>query len=131
MKKPAFWNSITIYLLLYNNSLLIIGLIMSLIKIIDGTSSIDTAVGYQVIVFLVYIAMIWGLLVGGITGYRSALLFVPFVLFEYFYPPLMMSFIPSPLVVVFRVIEFCAMMYLLLSPQSRAYINNQKDTRSN
>lgn len=129
MKKPVFWNSIAIYLLLYNNILLIIALIMALKAVVDGHGSFGADVWYQIFVFLIYIIEIAGLMAGGKKGYIASILFIPFSFLMYFYPPMMVSMFPKMIMLAFRVVEFVSMLYLVVSPESRAYIQNanQKD----
>ncbi|EOI03035.1 hypothetical protein UAY_00782 [Enterococcus moraviensis ATCC BAA-383] len=124
MKKPVFWNSIAIYLLLYNNILLIISLIIALKTIVDGHGSFGAEVWYQIAVFLVYIIEIAGLMSGGKKGYLLSILFIPFVVLLYFYPPMMVTMFPKMIMLAFRVVELGSMLYLILSPESRAYFRN-------
>ncbi|MEI5995000.1 hypothetical protein [Candidatus Enterococcus mansonii] len=124
MKKPVFWNSIAIYLLLYNNILIIIALIMALKAVVEGNGSFGADVWYQIFVFLVYITVIAGLINGGKKGYFVSLLFIPFIFLIYFYPPLMVSMFPKMVMLAFRVVEFISMAYLIISPESRTYIQN-------
>ncbi|OTP49395.1 hypothetical protein A5884_002593 [Enterococcus sp. 7D2_DIV0200] len=49
MKKPVFWNSIAIYLLLYNNILLIISLIIALKTVVEGKGSFGSDVWLSLI----------------------------------------------------------------------------------
>ncbi|WP_375180303.1 hypothetical protein [Enterococcus rotai] len=124
MKKPVFWNSIAIYLLLYNNILLIISLIMALKTVVEGKSSFSADVWYQIFVFLIYIIVIAGLMTGGKKGYLVSVLFIPFIFLMYFYPPMMVSLFPKMIMLAFRVVELGSMVYLVISPESRAYIQN-------
>jgi F0F1-type ATP synthase membrane subunit a len=122
MKKPVFWNSIGIYLLLYNNILLIVSLIMALKAVVEGNGTFSGDVWYQMLIFLVYIIVIAGLLTGGKKGYILSCLFIPFIILQYFYPPIMVSLLPRMVMLAFRVIELVSFIYLILSPDSRAYI---------
>lgn len=124
MKKPVFWNSIAIYLLLYNNILLIISLIMALKAVVEGNGTFGSDVWYQIFVFLIYIIVIAGLMAGGKKGYFVSLLFIPFIFLMYFYPPMMVSMFPKAIMLAFRVIELISMVYLVVSPESRAYLQN-------
>lgn len=121
MKKPVFWNSIAIYLLLYNNILIIISLIMSLKAVVQGDGTFNSDVWYQLFVFLVYIAVIAGLLTGGKKGYILSVLFIPFIFLMYFSPPMMVSMFPKMVMLAFRVVELVSFVYLVFSPESRAY----------
>lgn len=124
MNKPAFWNSIGIYLLLYNNILLIISLILAMKALIEGTASFSLAVWYQILVFIIYLIVVAGLFMGGKVGYIFAILFIPFIILFYFYPPLMVSMFPKIIMQPFRLIEMLAFLYLVFSPESREYIKN-------
>lgn len=124
MKKPVFWNSIAVYLLLYNNILLIIALIMALKTVVDGNASFGSDVWYQIFVFLVYIAVVAGLMAGGKKGYVLSLLFIPFIFLMYFYPPMMVSMFPKMIMLAFRVVELISMVYLVISPESRSYFRH-------
>ncbi|EOH92799.1 hypothetical protein UAW_02840 [Enterococcus haemoperoxidus ATCC BAA-382] len=129
MKKPVFWNSIAIYLLLYNNILLVISLIMALKAVVEGNGTFGADVWYQIFVFLIYIIVIAGLMTGGKKGYIASILFIPFIFLMYFYPPMMVSMFPKMIMLAFRVVEFVSMIYLVVSPESRAYVqhSNQKN----
>ena len=124
MNKPVFWNSIGIYLLLYNNILLIISLILSMKALIEGTATFSSAVWYQILVFIIYLIVVAGLFMGGKIGYLLAVLFIPCIIFFYFYPPLMVSMFPKIIMQPFRLFELLACFYLVLSSKSRAYIKN-------
>ncbi|MHC5229634.1 hypothetical protein ACYSNW_15325 [Enterococcus sp. LJL99] len=124
MNKPVFWNSIGIYLLLYNNILLIISLILSMKALIEGTATFSSAVWYQILVFIIYLLVVAGLFMGGKIGYVLAVLFIPFIVFLYFYPPLMVSMFPKIIMQPFRLVELVAFIYLVLSPKSREYLKN-------
>ncbi|EOL47123.1 hypothetical protein [Enterococcus caccae] len=124
MKKPVFWNSIAIYLLLYNNILLIISLILALKAVVEGNGRFGSEVWYQIAVFLIYIIEIAGLMTGGKKGYLFSILFIPFIFLMYFYPPMMVSMFPKMIMLAFRVVELCSMFYLIFSPESRAYFRN-------
>lgn len=121
-KKPAFWNSIAIYLLLYNNILLIISLIIALKAVIEGHASFDSAVWYQIATFLIYLVVIAGLISGGKKGYLVALLFIPFIILECVYPPMMVQLFPTPVMYAFRLVELISMLTILLAPTSRQYL---------
>jgi hypothetical protein len=41
MKKPIFWNTLAIYLLLYNNILIVISLVLALKAVVAGTAVFD------------------------------------------------------------------------------------------
>ncbi|ALR99871.1 hypothetical protein ATZ33_00280 [Enterococcus silesiacus] len=124
MKKPVFWNSIAIYLLLYNNILLIISLIMALKAVVDGHGSFGSDVWYQIFVFLIYIIVIAGLMTGGKKGYIVSIFFIPFIFLMYFYPPMMVSMFPKMIMLAFRVVELVSIVYLVVSPESRAYLRD-------
>lgn len=124
MKKPVFWNSIAIYLLLYNNILLILSLILALKTVVEGNGSFGSDVWYQIAVFLIYIIEIAGLITGGKKGYFISILFIPFIFLMYFYPPMMVSMFPKMIMLAFRVVELFSMLYLIVSPESRAYFRN-------
>ncbi|MGX7149302.1 hypothetical protein [Enterococcus ureasiticus] len=124
MKKPVFWNSIAIYLLLYNNILLIISLIIALKSVVEGNGTFGSDVWYQIFVFLVYIIVVAGLMTGGKKGYIISLLFIPFIFLMYFYPPIMVNMFPKMMMLAFRLVEFVSMVYLVISPESRAYFRN-------
>ncbi|MGX7245994.1 hypothetical protein ACWOC1_14275 [Enterococcus quebecensis] len=129
MKKPLFWNSIAIYLLLYNNILLIISLIMALKTLIEGQATFGLDLWYQIFVYLVYIVVIIGLITGGKRGYLLSIVFIPFIVLVYFYPPMMVSMFPKMIMLAFRVVELASFVYLVISPESRAYFRscNQKN----
>lgn len=127
MKKPVFWNSIAIYLLLYNNILLIISLIIALKTVVEGNGTFGSDVWYQIFVYLIYIIEIAGLMTGGKKGYIISILFIPFIFLMYIYPPMMVSMFPKMLMLAFRVIEFASMIYLVISPKSRAYITKKNE----
>ncbi|MDA9471475.1 hypothetical protein [Enterococcus sp. 5H] len=129
MKKPVFWNSIAIYFLLYNNILIIISLIIALKTLINGGGTFGADVWYQILIFLIYIVLIAGLITGGKRGYYLAILFIPFIFIQYFYPPIMVSMFPKMIMLAFRVLEFAALSYLIVSPESRAYIQ-QSDKKT-
>ena len=129
MKKPVFWNSIAIYLLLYNNILLIISLIIALKTVVEGKGNFGSDVWYQIFVFLVYIIVIAGLMTGGKKGYFVSVLFIPFIFLMYFYPPMMVSLFPKMIMLAFRVVELGSMVYLVISPESRAYIQNSNQKK--
>ena len=131
MKKPLFWNSIGLYLLLYNNILIIIALILALKGVIEGNGTFGADVWYQILVFLVYIIVTAGLLTGGKKGYILACLFVPFIFLMYFYPPIMVRMFPKMIMLAFRAVEFGSIIYLLLSPESRAYLRHLKTEKQN
>ncbi|MGM0218151.1 hypothetical protein IGI43_001251 [Enterococcus sp. AZ126] len=124
MKKPAFWNSFGIYLLLYNNILIIIALIMTLKAVVEGHSSFTSEIWYQLLIFLVYIIVIAGLLSGGKKGYLLTILFIPFIFLQYFYPPIMVSLFPKSIMLAFRIIELGSAIYLICASESRAYLRN-------
>lgn len=124
MKKPVFWNSIAIYLLLYNNILLIIALIMALKSVVEGNGTFGADVWYQIFIFLIYIIVIAGLMTGGKKGYIVSILFIPFIFLMYFYPPMMVSLFPKMIMLAFRVVELVSMVYLVVSPESRAYLRD-------
>ncbi|MBO0474651.1 hypothetical protein IGL98_002578 [Enterococcus sp. DIV0840] len=124
MKKPVFWNSIAIYLLLYNNILLIISLIMALKAVVEGNGTFGSDVWYQMFVFLVYIIVVAGLMTGGKKGYILSILFIPFIILMYFHPPMMVSMFPKMIMLAFRVVEFVSIVYLVVSPESRAYFRS-------
>ncbi|GGC87376.1 hypothetical protein [Enterococcus wangshanyuanii] len=124
MKKPVFWNSIALYLLLYNNILIIISLIMALKAVVEGDGTFGADVWYQILVFIVYIIVIAGLLTGGKKGYILSCLFIPFIFLMYFYPPIMVRMFPKMIMLAFRVAEFSSFVYLIVSPESRAYFRN-------
>jgi F0F1-type ATP synthase membrane subunit a len=121
MKKPIFWNTLAIYLLLYNNILIVISLVLALKAVVAGTAVFDVAVWYQILIFGVYLVMIAGLITGGAKGYILGILFVPFIFLNYFYPPLMVQFFPKTIMLAFRIVELGAFGYFLLAPESRAY----------
>ncbi|MEI5991474.1 hypothetical protein A5881_003011 [Enterococcus termitis] len=124
MKKPVFWNSIAIYLLLYNNILLVISLILALKTVVEGNASFGSDVWYQIFVFLIYIIEIAGLMTGGKKGYIASMLFISFVFLMYFYPPMMVSMFPKMIMLAFRVVELVSMVYLVVSPESRTYLRS-------
>jgi F0F1-type ATP synthase membrane subunit a len=129
MKKPLFWNSLAIYLLLYNNILIIISLILALKAVVAGTAVFDMAVWYQILIFAIYLVMIAGLITGGAKGYLLGILFIPFIFLNYFYPPLMVQFFPKTIMLAFRIVELGAFGYFLLAPESRAYFRECRNKK--
>lgn len=125
-QKPAFWNSIAIYLLLYNNILLIISLIIALKTVVAGRASFDSAIWYQIATFFIYLLVVVGLISGGKKGYLVALLFIPFIFLEGVYPPMTARFFPLPMMYAFRLIELISMFSILLAPSSRHYLKDIK-----
>lgn len=119
--KPAFWHTFAIYLLLYNNGLIIYSLILSLQAIINGNIFFNLAILYQITVFFIYLIVIIGLILGKKRGYFVCLGFLPFIFLLFIYPPIIVTQLPYPFIIACHLIELGSCLYILLSPSSRNY----------
>ena len=97
---------------------------MAMKALIEGTATFSSDVWYQILVFMIYLIVVAGLFMGGKMGYLLAVLFIPFIIFLYFYPPIMVSMFPKIIMQPFRLIELLTFLYLVLSPKSREYFKS-------